>query len=520
MSNIDPIIIPKQKINNKKYDISSSTKSNHAISKINTNEDISNSQQPVNTPKYVEFDLDDLYIPKLELETYNIGTEKEITTLEDKITKIVDTKGKLSLNDIINQKEFPKDNIIELLFQSTPEENKEMAKLLNELGINIEASQISYIDNTISSTTTIELKNGVKIVLNEDKTINNIYFYENEEISIYNFNENNQLESVFLSDQTKIIFNNLGNLSKVILPDGSEARYQYGQITRLINSDGKVISYKFDKKDQVTTYKDLNDLKDYPVLKYTDENGVLTYEIPALNVQAKLKRGTFSHLNSLGNYLEIVSNATEPTYNIHFPKYLANTQDENVHLDGFQKEYFNSSDLTNFIAKNLYYYNDIRKNYNNYTDYFQKQIKKECDSINFVYVEGEKDWRAYYNQKDTSIYIDTNFNKKHYEYVVGTPTHELGHAFDYSLNKISQSDEWNIIYEQIKQADPNNLLMREYAHSNSQECFADAIGEYFLENDSKGYSKDDIKAIEIDYNGYTNLYDYIDDLVNGRNIGE
>ena len=116
-------------------------------------------------------------------------------------------------------------------------------------------------------------------------------------------------------------------------------------------------------------------------------------------------------------------------------------------------------------------------------------------------------------------YKDDCYNQG-FSYSVGSFYHELGHIFAYNSSGgiADPTDDWNEIYNQIIQSDSDVSLIREYCHSSSYECFAEVIAEYYNydQTASDFYNPNDLKMIEIDYNGYTNLYDYINDFVNAK----
>ena len=120
---------------------------------------------------------------------------------------------------------------------------------------------------------------------------------------------------------------------------------------------------------------------------------------------------------------------------------------------------------------------------------------------------------------DITIRVDNILDSTYYynHRVNVTFTHELGHAFDYSLKSyygdhFARSDEWLEICNQIAEFDSTHELLRDYAYDNSYETFADVVAEYFGKDDTQ-WNINDLKAIEIDYNGYTNLYDYMTSIL-------
>lgn len=175
---------------------------------------------------------------------------------------------------------------------------------------------------------------------------------------------------------------------------------------------------------------------------------------------------------------------------------------------------------------------DINDQLAQYDDYYKSKTLGYLNDLSYIKFDDTsdpnyKDFAAYCSQvysyrKSSYIVMETSLLDKDYDFLVGSVTHELGHAFNNSTGLLfdhNDSDEWSTIYNQVKKADPNNQFLRSYAFYSRYECFAEAIHEYYGENDNMDYTNpNDLKAIPINYEGYTNLYDYIDDIVKGKRV--
>ena len=175
---------------------------------------------------------------------------------------------------------------------------------------------------------------------------------------------------------------------------------------------------------------------------------------------------------------------------------------------------------------------DINDQLIQYDDYYKSKTLGTLNDLSYIKFDDTsdpnyKDFAAYCSQvydfrKSSYIVLDTSLLDYDYDYLLGSITHELGHAFNCSTGYMfdhNDSEEWNTIYSQVKKADPNNQFLRNYAFYSKNECFAEAIHEYYGESDNVDYTNpDDLKAIPINYEGYTNLYDYIDDIVKGKRV--
>ena len=113
------------------------------------------------------------------------------------------------------------------------------------------------------------------------------------------------------------------------------------------------------------------------------------------------------------------------------------------------------------------------------------------------------------NLKDEESVYNMDFA---YEYMVNSFVHELGHAF--ANNKIFGKDrdetkEWKAIFNQIVAKEDRENYFRDYAVTNPAELFADVCRDYYNKPNN-------LKMVEIEINGYDNLYDYMNDLMGGE----
>lgn len=169
-----------------------------------------------------------------------------------------------------------------------------------------------------------------------------------------------------------------------------------------------------------------------------------------------------------------------------------------------------------YIAISTRYVEEINVKNNQFSDKFIDKAIGSVDEIYLSYIDttSSNNYVGWHSFKTKDITIDMESGTKNedaFSFAVReTYTHELGHAFDCSNNEyleISSSDEWKNIYNQILVNDPNHQYLREYAHSEPEECFAEAINEYYN-------TPGDLKELEIDIPGYDNLYDYMDNILN------
>ena len=59
-----------------------------------------------------------------------------------------------------------------------------------------------------------------------------------------------------------------------------------------------------------------------------------------------------------------------------------------------------------------------------------------------------------------------------------TLVHELAHKFDFENGKLSQTTEWENLYNKYK----NQNVLTTYSKTDPQEFFADAVSVYFFKN--------------------------------------
>ena len=169
------------------------------------------------------------------------------------------------------------------------------------------------------------------------------------------------------------------------------------------------------------------------------------------------------------------------------------------------------------------YYNLIMNEMMKYSRKYRKTILSGLKKLHLV--------RGGYlgvapNKGEVSINISSLFNEnENHQNMIDTFHHEFGHSFAANFSHINYTDteEWKTIYKQILDDSLNpsvpNLLLP--CRKDDGECFAEVMAEYFNYNSTGEsiHNPNDLKMIKIDYNGYDNLYDFIDSLVGGCNLG-
>lgn len=219
--------------------------------------------------------------------------------------------------------------------------------------------------------------------------------------------------------------------------------------------------------------------------------------------------------NYTGSYLKYYN---ENGFNIYAP--LAKVQA----LDGkYNFVSMSDSEMESFANYSNGYYSYIMNKYDSFTPKMKDYINDSLKNINLVYIDYDKDkidsfnWNAFATT-GKNVTIDMNTNS--FSYIANeTFPHELGHIYDYStggyiengeLVDYGQSDTkiWTNIYNQLKEdASVNSYILDDYALSKPEECFADSVSAYYNR-------PEDLKEVEINIDGYNNLYDYIDDVLN------
>ena len=196
----------------------------------------------------------------------------------------------------------------------------------------------------------------------------------------------------------------------------------------------------------------------------------------------------------------------------------------NYHSENFSDE----AALNEFINKAMIYNRDTVKNSLGYSEKFKNAVYGGLTEIKLVNIspEVEKKWVAFYSSNNKGVTIDLGCDgtsSKH-EFMVGSITHELGHAFDDLVSQDTDNsinwftvgyDEWQDIYNQLKSqfdASGGEYPLREYAFTNVKELFAECTAEYFGDSAIKYsmYNPNDLKSININVHGQTiTLYEYM-----------
>ncbi len=201
-----------------------------------------------------------------------------------------------------------------------------------------------------------------------------------------------------------------------------------------------------------------------------------------------------------------------------------------------------------YIQQVGYYYRDMIHEIDGYPQYYKDYSIKKLNGITLCYLKDEKKVNGYYDDSSNSIVMNMLTNvESNGEYAItftyNTFNHEVAHAFDFNkpvnkdsamgtfnkhvcnidsllmISNVATSLEWAKVFSQVKKSDENGLMLGSYAYTSPEECFAEAVSAYYYDwSDDEVESAIALKNIKIDYAGYTNLYDYIDDLVNGRRL--
>ncbi len=163
------------------------------------------------------------------------------------------------------------------------------------------------------------------------------------------------------------------------------------------------------------------------------------------------------------------------------------------------------------------YFQEIEKSKDLYTDFFKDNL--QLNSTVFVYYDqySAPDYSGvhtagsnifinandFVNVGDKLVYRDLSNS------MVSAYTHELGHEFAKRLKYFDDSKEWKEIFNQVSSNEAYKEYIGEYAYSNDDELFAEATRYYY-------HYPDKLKMVDIDKDGYDNLYDYMDALMNGK----
>lgn len=216
----------------------------------------------------------------------------------------------------------------------------------------------------------------------------------------------------------------------------------------------------------------------------------------------------------MGMYLKYYN---EDGYNVYAP--LAKVQAEN---GKYKLVPMNEEEMAAFSRNTTNYYNSIMYNYDCFTPKMKDDLSNSLKDITLLYIDYDMEtidnfnWSAF-AKKDESITVNMN---QDFSYIANESfPHECGHVYDWSqsgyiekniLNNhgISDKSTWTNIYGQLKEdAEINSNVLNDYSLSQPYECFADSVSAYYNR-------PEDLKEVEINIDGYNNLYDYMDDVLN------
>ena len=391
---------------------------------------------------------------------------------------------------------------------------------------------------------------GNNVIKKADFIINNIkidrtFNYQNKNnnnepidtIDIINIDNNTSLlakaDLEYLDNNTTVVSEDIDNYFRECLeakygmwyPELNEREKKEVYMGLSPEESDKLIYYFANIYNKYNGEQDINQmLEESRCLMELDKNNnnYILYHTPKLingNIKKSLwiKDSEWDNLNYNGEYLEYYN---EDDTSVTVPLSII-TRDSKGNIISIPMDE-NTKD--NYIKNINNYYYDIMNNYTNYSKKFKKVTGNSLQNVDILYFDTsnvDPDYGAY----TTGISAETMVIRGEcittslgYNYMINAYTHELGHVYGYNYNKIDESREWQNIWKQINENDIDYTFLSDYAHSSYIEGFAECVAEYFSNGFDPRYNPNDLKAIEIDYNGYTNLYDYMRDILSRKTI--
>ena len=365
----------------------------------------------------------------------------------------------------------------------------------------------------------IDAKNGVEIFDTYEEYEQNVAIKSQEKYQIRKFAEKAiglRLADKYITDDYKNDIDKKLDYYTIEL-EKEDKKYIYNYLIHIDNlEETKYLS--FNEKIEYAKY----------LMKYDKETG---YNI--LMSTPILKSGTLGinlieeEVKYNGKYLEYFNpdgiNVTAPL--IEYRK------DEKGNIKEYAIEAYKLDDY--IMDCNKYYKSIMQKTYNKYSEKFRNQVLNNMKKITLINGNYNRDWAGFctpIESTKSTITIDMQDVMNDYSYMQSAYTHELGHVFAFASssktnffinNMLNNSDihdnaEWKSIYKQINKNDPSHNLLRDYAHSDQYECFAECVVEYYADSsDDIDFNPNDLKTIDIEVDGKEmTLYDYMDQLLN------
>ena len=290
---------------------------------------------------------------------------------------------------------------------------------------------------------------------------------------------------------------------------------QYGDN---LSFDEKIkLAYELESADQENNYTIAHSV---PVI----ESGTIKYDDLYAWPNEKTKKDDWYSYKYTGDYLhffnEYGTKVTTPLtqFKVTETGGVGEFKLENSDIDSNGYVYNPYEDYINIVSN---YYNLLMNETLKYPDNYRKKSIESLNTINFIDVENSGYGGVTYGRT-----INFNLDIDKADQMIDTFHHELGHEYVYNSTWFNSHD-WEKVYdivnaEDVKEFEGDTTLLSDYAHSNSGECFAEAVTEYYNYNQTGElyHNPNDLKMIEINYKGYETLYDYIEALVGVPNSVE
>ena len=273
----------------------------------------------------------------------------------------------------------------------------------------------------------------------------------------------------------------------------------------------------------------LRDVQLYPqdiIAQYydiLDGKGVIKYgEINTYLSQNGTRSSIFSNIKYNGEFIEFYN---EDGIKVNAPLAIFKCEDGKVVY-----EPMTYLDKNRYIGRLFNYHNSIMTKLDGTTEKFKNEITDRVETITFLYldpntrkkIEAADGFAAYCTQgtgwsKTSDIVMFTEqfmdikenvYSPDLFEYMSNSFIHECGHAYanntnaDFFLDR-DKNSTWNDIYKQVISNPVNEDTLRSYSLSNKFELYADSTDYYYSDPDR-------LKMVEINVDGYDNLYDYMD----------
>ena len=185
--------------------------------------------------------------------------------------------------------------------------------------------------------------------------------------------------------------------------------------------------------------------------------------------------------------------------------------------------------ITQYCNYIFHYYNEMG------TENYKREINQRLNDVNIIYLDTansdniESSYASAYemllfpgNRNAIVIYGHELFNFTDPEDYYNTDEaldlqifsffHELGHI--YANNTMigkdrDETEKWIEIYNQVNSKEDRENYFRDYAFTSPSELFADSCECYYRNPNS-------LKMVEIEVGEYDNLYEYMNDIMEGK----